>query len=84
MQRINVTMATAAERAKRALAGGSGAEPQVRVRVSVRLGLGIVYGWICIKICILALKKSVYEIYQIFPEVLVFAVTSGRDDVTSG
>ena len=32
---INLINATAAERAKRALAGGSGAEPQVRVRVSV-------------------------------------------------
>ena len=31
----NLINATAAERAKRALAGGSGAEPQVRVRVSV-------------------------------------------------
>ena len=30
-----LTKGTAAERAKRALAGGSGAEPQVRVRVSV-------------------------------------------------
>jgi hypothetical protein len=30
----NLTNATAAERAKRVLAGGSGAEPQFRVRVS--------------------------------------------------
>ena len=33
-------MQAAAERAKRALAGGSGAEPQVRVRVSVYVRVG--------------------------------------------
>ena len=40
----DLTDATAAERAKRAMAGGSGAEFQVRVSVRV-------YGWICVKTC---------------------------------
>ena len=35
--RANFTNTMAAERAKRVLAGGSGAEPQVRVRVIVRV-----------------------------------------------
>jgi len=61
----DLTDATAAERAKRAkraLTGGSGAE--IQVRVSVR-----VYGWICVKTC----KKSKYETFIFYAEVLVFS-----------
>ena len=69
----NLTNAMAAERANRALAVGSGAEVQVRVRVSVR-----VYGWICVKTC----KKFVYETFIFYAEVLVFkaaAITVSND-----
>ena len=57
----DITDATAAERAKRAMAKGSGTEFQVRVRVTVR-----VYGWICVKTC----KKSMYETFIFYAEEL--------------
>ena len=57
----NLTNATAPnERSE--LWRGSGAEPQVRVTVSVR-AKPRVYGWIC--------KKSVFETFLFYAEVLV-------------
>ena len=58
----DLTDATAAERAKRALVGGSGAEFQVRVSARI-------YGWIYVKTC----KKSMYETFIFYAEVLVFS-----------
>ena len=41
-----LTKATAAERAQRALAGGSGAKPQLRVALVSVLGFGMVSDWL--------------------------------------
>ena len=41
-----LTKATAAERAHRALAGGSGAKPQLRVGLVSGLGFGMVAVWV--------------------------------------